>query len=722
MPYNSNPTQVETVSALDHIYPVMSLDPVKVEDGTVDSPVVLLKTNKIFSNWKSYQDIFLPSIVEELFYEVSSSLSGERGRLQFAATKSHQIKQIASSEKTGKYTILKFQLKKNDPWKVNNYYILKPDSSLFSVKIKDLSIFGIAIKSNLKERELSFAVRDLDAEPYNSLQKLPETSPAPMWTATLLGCVSTTLNEIKALMFGMLEESLFRDHILGSGIIIDRPHPYLKQEFEDLVRAKLNLEQHNAIKKCLLLKKGIFSIHGPPGTGKTTTILAVLSCFLRTVEYKESISGLRKSFCDKILDYENPPPRITRVDPTLFRIAVCAPSNGATDEILRRFVDSEKNPFFFDLKDMIARLGSNCSDDVYKWTLDGLLGIPRPKLDSEGNREFRPEKSDTGYKKKLLVSQKVIYFGTLASFSSTFLKGNKPIIDLVIVDEASTATEPSLLIPLQYGCSRLILVGDHKQLPPSINSLKNEKHGLKRSFFERFAEIHGEPHLLNVQYRMHPVISRYISKRFYENKIKDSITLLDTCTPPEVGRWWQDSRMKPLVFFDVRGTERQDEYGLSYSNEIEANFILEKLKFLKDKIGNEGISKIGIITPYEAQKELLRKKLSFFKAVDVTEESRETNILEIGTVDGFQGREKDFIIISCVRSNTLGFLKDRRRLNVAISRARLNVWAIGHFGALSRDSNWKELARHAAMTESALVARPNIFQTEICTEEDRFLV
>ena len=251
---------------------------------------------------------------------------------------------------------------------------------------------------------------------------------------------------------------------------------------------------------------------------------------------------------------------------------------------------------------------------------------------------------------------------------------------IVLIDEATQASEPSALVPITRGCRQLFLVGDHKQLPPTV--LSKDANGLKVSLFERLIDSNLEPKLLNTQYRMHPVIREFPSMRFYDNKLLDGAGLENRDTP--AGFIWPDWDA-PVAFVPVTGHETQDEFGKSRSNIDEAALTMSVLDSLLAP-GDLSPEDVGIISPYAAQIRLLNS---------LAEESKNPEIyagVEMQSVDGFQGREKEVIIMSTVRSNPtgeLGFLKDARRLNVAITRAKRGLIIIGNPVTLSHDHNWK---------------------------------
>jgi hypothetical protein len=252
----------------------------------------------------------------------------------------------------------------------------------------------------------------------------------------------------------------------------------------------------------------------------------------------------------------------------------------------------------------------------------------------------------------------------------------------VLIDEATQATEPASLVPLVKGSRQIVLVGDHRQLPPTVISRRAEKGGLGRSLFERLVEMGIAPLMLTTQYRMHPSISDFPNNRFYDGKLEDGVDRSDREAP--AGMLWPDWDA-PLAFLPVEGEELLSPDGASKENSVEASWVVKILMGLIEEGGLE-FSSIGIITPYAGQVRAIR---------DMIPESMQD--VEVRTVDGYQGREKDVIIFSCVRSNpdgNVGFLSDRRRLNVALTRSRRGLIVVGNPETLRHDDNWRAWIDH----------------------------
>ena len=255
----------------------------------------------------------------------------------------------------------------------------------------------------------------------------------------------------------------------------------------------------------------------------------------------------------------------------------------------------------------------------------------------------------------------------------------------VLIDEATQATEPATLVPLVRGARQVVMVGDHRQLPPTVISRRAEQGGLARSLFERLVDMGVSTILLDTQYRMHPSISEFPNSHFYDGELIDGIGNSERPTPS--GLLWPDWEI-PVCFIPIQGDEMSAPDGTSKENPTEASWII---KILSDFVegGELDISDIGIITPYAGQVRAIR---------DLLPETMHS--VEVRTVDGYQGREKNVIVFSCVRSNkdgNVGFLSDRRRLNVALTRARRGLVVLGDPDTLRNDKNWRAWLEHVRM-------------------------
>jgi len=244
----------------------------------------------------------------------------------------------------------------------------------------------------------------------------------------------------------------------------------------------------------------------------------------------------------------------------------------------------------------------------------------------------------------------------------------------VLVDEATQATEPAVLVPLTRGCRQLVLVGDHCQLPPTVLSTHAEEEGLGVPLFSRMVACGVPPFMLDTQYRMHPSIAMFPSDLFYGGKLLNGVSAPER--RPLAGFPWP--RMEfPVAFVPINdGIEIDD--GQSKFNEAEAFAACKAVSALLDG-GQCSVTDIAVVTPYAAQVRLIRRMLR--KLV------QRPPYVEVSSVDGFQGREKEAVIFSAVRSNenyAVGFVSDWRRVNVSFTRARRALIVLGNEHTLRR--------------------------------------
>ncbi|MBQ2523580.1 MAG: helicase, partial [Prevotella sp.] len=274
---------------------------------------------------------------------------------------------------------------------------------------------------------------------------------------------------------------------------------------------------------------------------------------------------------------------------------------------------------------------------------------------------------------------------TLVGSANRLLEGQK--FATLFIDEAAQALEAACWIPIRR-CSRVIFAGDHCQLPPTIKSLPALKGGLGKTLMERIVENKPEVvTLLNVQYRMNEEIMRFSSDWFYDGKVESA---------PQIKYRGILDFDTPMVWVDTSELgEREQFVGESFGriNKAEAELTLKTLQDYFTKIGKSRILEeqidVGVISPYRAQVQYLRslvKKRDFFKPY--------RRLITINTVDGFQGQERDVILISLVRSNDegqIGFLRDLRRMNVAITRARMKLIILGDKTTMVKHPFYKKL-------------------------------
>ena len=427
----------------------------------------------------------------------------------------------------------------------------------------------------------------------------------------------------------------------------------------------LNATQEKAVNE-VLWAKDVAVVHGPPGTGKTTTLVEAINETL-----------MRES-----------------------QVLVCAQSNMAVDWISEKLVDRGIN---------VLRIGnpSRVNDKMLSFTYERrfeshpdypqLWAIRKAIRELRGQRRGRDDRYHQKLERlksraaELEIRINAQLFGEARVVASTLTGAANRLLDrqkfgTLFIDEAAQALEAACWIAIRKA-TRVILAGDHCQLPPTIKSIAALKAGLGKTLMERIVENKPEVvTLLKVQYRMNEQIMRFSSDWFYGGQVESAPQIkfrgiLDYDNPIE----WERTEV----------TTGETFVGESFGriNKEEAELTLQKLEAYYHKIGKERVLEeridVGIISPYRAQVQYLRRligKREFFKSY--------RHLISVNTVDGFQGQERDVILISLVRSNDegqIGFLNDLRRMNVAITRARMKLIILGDVDTLTRHPFYKKL-------------------------------
>eukprot|EP00124_Ichthyophonus_hoferi_P001372 Ihof_evm6s69 gene=Ihof_evmTU6s69 len=273
-----------------------------------------------------------------------------------------------------------------------------------------------------------------------------------------------------------------------------------------------------------------------------------------------------------------------------------------------------------------------------------------------------------------LLNHAQVVFGTLAVMGRTVVRTSMRAVDVVLVDEAAQSTEAETCIAFQFKPQRCLLIGDINQLPATVLSSEAKKRGYGRSLMERLVACKYPQRRLAIQYRMNPAIRQWPSTRFYESHLMDGPDTANHTAP-----WHCEPYLGAYVFIDCsEGQERHQ--GNSYANDCEANESVSLLRHLYSYYGVDVANRAVVLTFYQAQVENIKTVASeaYWGGNDVT--------VRVATVDSFQGCETDIVILSMVRANrkeTMGFLKDYRRLNVALTRARSTMIVLGHAATLT---------------------------------------
>ncbi|PAN46284.1 hypothetical protein PAHAL_9G174900 [Panicum hallii] len=435
----------------------------------------------------------------------------------------------------------------------------------------------------------------------------------------------------------------------------------------------LDDSQKDAISKALG-SRDVFLLHGPPGTGKTTTIIEII---LQEVKRGSKILACAASniAVDNIVE------RLARYRTKLVRL-------GHPARLLPQVLDSALDA------QVLRADNSSLAGDIRKEMKvlnSKLLKAKDRNIKRDIRKELKTLAKEERKRQQLAVTDVLknadVVLTTLTGASSKKLNGIT--FDLVVIDEAAQALEVACWIALLKG-PRCILAGDHLQLPPTIQSVEAEKKGMGMTLFERLTEAYGEEitSMLTVQYRMHEHIMNWSSKELYNNKIKahSSVAGHMLYDLEEVTR--SSSTEPTIILIDTTGCDMEEvkDEEESTMNEGEAAVSIAHAKLLVES--GVHASDVGIITPYAAQVTCLKM---------MRNKDAKLKDLEISTVDGFQGREKEAIIISMVRSNSkkeVGFLSDHRRMNVAVTRARRQCCLVCDVETVSSDKFMKRLVEY----------------------------
>ncbi|ENN95804.1 DNA helicase [Methanocaldococcus villosus KIN24-T80] len=522
----------------------------------------------------------------------------------------------------------------------------------------------------------------------------------PKWVFKERVRIDLFINDItfKRMKEALLKIAKEKPKLLYIILGIEKPEKPFREDINiEFYDKSLNESQRYAVKMAVL-NKDLYLIHGPPGTGKTRTLTEVIVQEVRFNKHKVLATADSNIAADNILEYllkKYPDLNVVRVGhPTRINKELIEHSLPYLIETHEKYQEIKR------IKEKIKKLKEErdkflkpspkwrrgLSDDkivkIAKKNKD-YRGIPKQKIKSMAewivrNRVIKRfvDKLDKIEKDIVddILKKADVVVATNSMAGSEILKDY--YFDVAVIDEASQAMEPSCLIPITKA-NKLIMAGDHKQLPPTVLSDNEE---LKKTLFEKLINKYPEfSTILEIQYRMNEKIMEFPNRMFYNNRLKahesvKNITLLDLIK--DVDEEDRDIiNEKPVQFIHVDGEEKRDKESPSYYNIEEANKVLWVVK----KLVKYNIP-LSVITPYDAQVRYLRRLFE------------ENNLdVEVNTVDGFQGRENEAIVISFVRTRKFGFLKDLRRLNVAITRAKRKLILIGNKNLLKQHPVYNEM-------------------------------
>ncbi|MBK7475800.1 MAG: AAA family ATPase [Haliscomenobacter sp.] len=427
----------------------------------------------------------------------------------------------------------------------------------------------------------------------------------------------------------------------------------------------LNPSQVAAVRH-ILSARDVAVVHGPPGTGKTTTLVQAIRLLAGTEQ----------------------------------TILVAAPSNTAVDLLTERLAAEGLD---------VVRVGniSRVDENLVNHTLDALVAnhpesknirkvkIQAAELRRQANRYRRSYGAEERMEKQrlfqeanelsawanqleerlidqILDSAQVIAC-TLVGAAHPVLEGRK--FRTVVIDEAAQALEPATWIPIAKA-SRVVLAGDPFQLPPTVKSVEAQRGGFHITLMEKCLNRLPEVALLQVQYRMNEVIMGFSNRQFYQNQLQAAEEVRN--------RWLPIPSNFPLVFIDTAGCGFEEKVHPAYqsrSNPDEFRIVREHLYLLEDAFVEKEYPSVAVISPYREQALLIRQTLDEDPLLS-------TRPIAVNTIDGFQGQEKDIVYISLVRSNAkgdIGFLQDYRRMNVAMTRARKQLILVGDSATIGRN-------------------------------------
>jgi len=508
-----------------------------------------------------------------------------------------------------------------------------------------------------------------------------------------------------------------RDILIG----YDTPTEREKESIETWFNEKLNESQKNAVAHAMAAEE-FHLIHGPPGTGKTTTIIEVIE--QAAEEGREVLAtAASNTAVDNMLEFlvqrgvkavrVGHPARVTPQlkEHTLDKLVGQTKKYRESEELRdKAFAKKEEQEEQTHPSGKYRRGMSNEKIQKLAEKEEGSRGVSPDKveemaewlsLQEEANRLF--EKADKLKEEAVgeVIDNHKVVCTTNSTAGSELMEGRT--FELAVIDEATQATEPSCLIPLTHG-NKVVMAGDHKQLPPTIKNLEAAHGGLENTMFERLAESFPEiKSLLTIQYRMHEDIMNFSNEAFYqgslvahesvkEHTLSDMDMDLDTdMYEGEIAEILDPD--EPVVFVDTAGLE-SPERTRSGSSSKENPKEAELVKQLAGNLLRSGMlsSDIAIISPYNDQVDLLNRIMA-------PEE------IEINSVDGFQGREKEAVILSLTRSNPeedIGFLKDIRRLNVALTRAKRKLIVIGDRSTIGTHNMYQRFMNYAEQNGKAV--------------------
>ncbi|KAL7748690.1 DEAD-box type RNA helicase [Sorochytrium milnesiophthora] len=712
--------------------------PMRLSGKRADLP--LRKVPAVFQTVREYMEVFEPLLYLETWQQLQTS----REEANMLDVVRGDLLDLASVDDFVHLKLrLPFEQAQDKHYSENDLVHLYSDEQAIDKNRPTIymlaKVLSASIRGEFKEVVLAVHLADDPRRLRDCLR------PNSKWNVLILFSLTTMHREYRALL--ELAYTPLRENIL-KGVAEESAIPS-SQSVETVQRSfQLNKPQAEAVLHVLNRPTGLTLIQGPPGTGKTKTILGLLGSLLSkpitnegipivnsplafTTEHilvcapsNAAVDELTRRIKRGLKNYHGEAfrPRIVRLGASE---AIHRDAKAVTlDELVENMLASdyatdmgnakqnleEADEAFAQLledrrvlnldKSKIEEQLANASDAEQIKNLENQLRSLNTRrremtesMDSEKMRKTDSSKMVDGLRMRIrmkLLNEAQIVTCTLSSAGHDVFSKMNHAFDVVIVDEAAQSVELSSLIPLKYGCKKCVLVGDPNQLPPTVVSQLAQEYMYEQSLFVRVqAQSPNAVHLLSIQYRMHPEISHFPSKIFYDSRLEDGVT-----REQQTVAWHRHDMFGPFRFFNVyEGKERSSRVGHSLFNVTEVELIVDFVRHLCHHNPDINFtSRIGVITPYKQQLRELRNHFIRRFGRQVLES------IDVNTIDGFQGQEKDIIILSCVRAGEdkgIGFLSDVRRMNVGLTRARHSLFIFGHSESLKGNRYWRQLIQHA---------------------------
>lgn len=433
--------------------------------------------------------------------------------------------------------------------------------------------------------------------------------------------------------------------------------------------ARLNGSQQEAVQK-ILSANDVAIVHGPPGTGKTTTLVQAVKALIAQQPQQVLVVAPSNTAVDLLSE------KLSEEGLNVLRVGNPA---RVSEKLTALTLDSKiaEHPSSKEIKRL--RKQANEFRDMahkYKRNFGKAEREQRKALFTEARNILKSVENTEQYIIDDVIAKAQVVTATLVGSNHYTVRGRQ--YHTVVIDEAGQALEPACWIPV-LKAQKIVLAGDHHQLSPTIKSDEAARKGLSATLLEKCAALYPEAVvMLEEQYRMHATIMGYSSSIFYKDKLKAHASVADHLLHPTE---------TPLVFVDTAGCGFDEKTeGTSTSNPEEAAFLFKHLRqlvgALQPHYNKENFPSIAVISPYKEQIYLLKEQLEHSPELKAY-----GNRISVNTIDSFQGQERDIVYISMTRSNTenrIGFLSDIRRMNVAMTRARKKLVVIGDSATLSQ--------------------------------------